>query len=126
MDASHLIAQLLGLIYLVVGIGVFLNEARYKKLITEFTNNAALGYIGGILALICGYLIITFGPNVWEVSVEGLITLIGWLAALKGVLYLVRPDIIKNMAGYWSKNMPLATLICIVIGGLLSYYGYLM
>lgn len=126
MDASHLIAQILGLVYVVVGVGVLLNPARYKKLVTEFTSNVGLGYIGGVLALVAGYLIVTFGPGVWEVSYEGLITLIGWLALIKGVVYLVRPDLMKKWTANFSKNVQSMTVVCLVLGLALSYYGYLM
>lgn len=126
MDASHLIAQILGLVYVVVGVGMVLDGPRYKKLVTEFTSNVALMYIGGVLALLAGYLIVTFGPGVWEVSYEGLITLIGWLALIKGVVYLTRPDLLKNMASYWSKNVQMASILCIVLGLALGYYGYMM
>ena len=126
MDASHLIAQILGLVYLVVGIGVVVDGDRYRKLIAEFSTNVAFGYFGGVLALIAGYLIITFGPGVWTVSYEGLITLIGWMALIKGVLYLVWPGVLTNLAGWWANKLHVATVICFVFGIALSYYGYML
>lgn len=126
MDSSQLIAQMLGLVYLVVAVGIAFNPDRYKKLCKEFTSSIGLGYIGGVLALLTGYLIITFGPNTWEASYEGLITLIGWMALVKGVLYIVRPEVLKDVGSWWTKNLQLATLIALVLGLALSYYGYVL
>ena len=125
MDASHLIAQMLGLIYVVVGVGVLMDSTRYTKLFSELQSNVALSYIGGVITLLCGYLIITFGPNTWTVSFEGLITLIGWVSLLKGVLFLVRPTALFAPAQFWLKNMQLASGICIVLGLTLGYYGFM-
>lgn len=125
MDASHLIAQMYGIIVVAVGIGAYLEPARYKKIISDYKSNAAMLYLGGAMATAVGYLIVTFGPNVWEFSPEGLITLIGWMALIKGVLLLVKPDTVMNLAGYWTKNLQQMSLLCLVMGGYLLYFGFM-
>lgn len=125
MDTSHLIAQMLGLIYIVVGIGILVDTPRYRKLMDEIQSNALVWYFGGVAALITGFLIVTFGPNTWTVTIEGLITLIGWIALAKGVLLLVMPSVLLSTARMWIKNLQLASGIVIVLGLLLGYYGFM-
>lgn len=125
MDTSHFIAQILGLIYVVVGIGILVDPNRYRKLVDELASNTLFLYYGGIAALVTGYLIITFGPNTWGLSPEGLITLIGWLALIKGVLLTIQPSIVLNTARMWTQNLQITSGIVIVLGLLLGYYGFM-
>lgn len=126
MDASHLIAQLYGLLCVVVGIGVCVNPTRYKKLLSGFFADPGFLYFGGAFALTVGYLIVTFGPNVWEVSFEGLITLIGWVALIKGIILLIQPELLKDHTKFWTSNMQMTSLISLILGGALCYYGFVL
>ena len=126
MESSHLIAQVLGLIYTVVAIGILINTQRFAKVYNDLMGNSALLYFGGVASLTVGYLIITFGPNMWTVSFEGLITLIGWIALVKGAVLVISPDAIKGVAGFWMKNMQLAGGVVLILGLLIGYYGFAM
>lgn len=125
MDATHVIAQMIGLVYVVAGIGILMNPLRLKQLIADFTTNAGLGYLGGLLALLSGYAIVTFGPNTAELSFEGLVSLIGWIAIVKGIVYLWKPELIAQMAGFFIRNAMLAGGFCLIVGLTLGYYGFM-
>ena len=57
------IFQIFSLVYLAVGIGILINPAFYKKLIEDFIESASVLYLGGIMALVVGYLILVYSPQ---------------------------------------------------------------
>ncbi|MHC5101127.1 MAG: hypothetical protein ACYSOG_04750, partial [Planctomycetota bacterium] len=52
------IFQLFSLVYLAVGVGMLISPGFYKKLFTDFCENAAVMYLGGVSALAIGYVIL--------------------------------------------------------------------
>jgi uncharacterized protein YjeT (DUF2065 family) len=86
------IFQIMSIVYIAVGIGIFINPDFYKKLFEDFIENAAVLYLGGITALVVGYLILAF-HNTWTKDLSVIITIVGWLALIKGILILIQPKI---------------------------------
>jgi hypothetical protein len=123
MENSVMIAQVLGLMYLSIGIGMLLSPAHYDKLLNEFENNASLIYLGGIFALLIGYIILHMN-SAWEGSYIGAITLIGWIACVKGVILLAKPDAIMGQMAFWKKQRTLMQVVVIALGAVFAYYGF--
>jgi len=99
------IVQLLGLIYLGLGLGFFLNPKALKKVLEGFTDSLALGYIGGIAAMIVGYAIIMH-HNIWAWQWLTIVTVVGWIAFIKGYTLLVFPQWSADMAKKMAKCSP--------------------
>ena len=87
MDTSILLARLIGLLFVVVSIGVFLNQKHYAKMAETFLKNAELYYFSGTIAFVIGTAIITF-HNLWVTDWRVVITVIGWLLNLHTYLLL--------------------------------------
>ena len=87
------IFQIFSIVYITVGIGIFINPGFYKKLFEDFIENAAVMYLGGVIALVVGYLILSFHFTGTR-DISYIITIVGWLALIKGILILVWPKII--------------------------------
>jgi hypothetical protein len=109
------IFTLLGLVYLAIGSGMFVNRQYYKDLFEEFMEKRCVMYLGGIMALSIGYLLVAF-HNIWAWEWGLIITIIGWLALIKGLVILVRPkmmaSIVKGMmTEKCYKVMPLCTIV---------------
>lgn len=98
MDAANFVAALLGPIYIIVGIGILLNPDHYQRMAQDFLRSPALTYIGGAMALAAGISILYF-HNVWTADWRVIITILGWLASLKGAQLLVFP---KSASSLWS------------------------
>ena len=64
MELSILIAKLIGLIYLVIGLGLVINPKYYHKMFDELLSDGALIYLSGIMALVAGFLLVSF-HNIW-------------------------------------------------------------
>ena len=90
MNTANFVAALIGPIYIVVGIGIFLNPNHYSKIIKEFFRSPTLIYLGGAMAFATGLSILYF-HNTWSREWPVIITILGWLACLKGVHFLIFP-----------------------------------
>src|SRR5215470_19007765 len=110
MPTSIFLAKLIGPIALAIGIGVLINRDTYRKLAEEFLSSYALIYLAGILAMTAG-LAIVLNHNIWALEWRVIITLIGWLATLGGVMRIVFP-------------LCVAAAVWIAIGIALCILGY--
>ena len=119
------IFQLFSLVYLAIGIGMLISPDFYKKLFTDFCENAAVMYLGGIMALVIGYLILAF-HNTWTKDLSVIITVIGWLALVKGILILVRPKMMIALTKAMLKENTLKIMATwvILLGLAFSFLGF--
>ena len=120
------IFQLFSLGYIAVGLGILLNPGFYKKLFEDFVENSFALYFGGIIALAIGYLILAF-HNTWTRDWSVIITIVGWLALIKGILILIQPKIIVVLSKAMAKKESLLRIeaVVIILAGLaLAFLGF--
>lgn len=120
------IFQVLSITYIAVGIGILINPAFYKKLFEDFIESASALYLGGIMALVVGYLILAF-HNTWTKDLSVIITIIGWIALIKGIVILVWPKIIIALAGAMTKKagvLKIEAVAVIILGLAFSFLGF--
>jgi len=122
------IFQIFSLIYLAVGVGMLINPGFYKKLFTDFIENAAVMYLGGVMALVIGYLILALrGCSVYCASgFSVIIPIFGWLALIKGILILVQPKMMIAMSKAMLKEnlLKIMAVVIILIGLAFSFLGF--
>lgn len=126
MESSIFIAKLLGPYAIIMSIGIMFNLTIYKNIIRDFLKNSALLYLGGIFMLVFGLLIILF-HNFWVFDWFVVITILGWLGLIKGILLIVYPNcIIKISKAYLVNNNLLLThsAVIFIIGLILIVFGY--
>jgi len=63
--------------------------------------------------------------NIWVKDWRVLITLIGWIAVIKGVLLIAFPQLISLFKG-WYKNTRAWGILIIVLGLLFGYLGFVI
>ncbi len=120
------IFQLIGIIYLAVGIGIIINPDFYKKMIAHFTENSSAIYLGGLASLVIGFLLVSF-HNIWVTDWPVIITILGWAALIKGLFLLVLPKAsikISNAFKEMKKLMNIWSTIVIILGALLCWLGF--
>jgi len=125
METSIFIAQIISIAYLAIGLGMLLNSAYYKKLF-DAVQDAGIIYLGGIMALVIGFLLVTY-HNVWEGSWVVIITIFGWAALLKGVVLLVFPKWMISLTKSMMKCkqiVPTAGIVVLILGAVLGYFGF--
>ena len=126
METSIFIAKILGLVYIAVGLGMFFSSSYYRKMLEGITKCAGFMYLGGIMALVVGFLIVTY-HNVWVGSWVVLITIIGWIALLKGLLLLIFPETMVNLTSVFTKekNFAIWRFFPLILGLIFGYFGFL-
>ena len=127
MNTSLFIARLLGPIWVIVGIGMLLNQKTFQRVCEDFCKNQALVFFSGMAPLFFGFIIV-LTHNIWVSDWPVLITIFGWMGIIKGIWITVFPNSVeKFMLGY-TKNPKLLTfhsVACIVLGGVMIYLGYM-
>jgi len=110
------IFRIFGLIYLLVGLGFIFDFKYYKEMLQDFFKNKTVLYVFAIMALLTGFLLITY-HNVWTGGWSVVITVLGWLAFLKGAVALVFPSFFMKMANFWiKKGYGILSRVCIILG----------
>jgi hypothetical protein len=126
MENSVLIAKILGPYCVIVAIGLMFNLKFYQRMIEDFFKNAALIYLGGIMALIIG-IVIVLSHNVWVAGWPIIITIFGWGGLIKGIWLIVFPNSVGKITQLYQKKPALLRIhmiIILVIGLFLSAKGY--
>ena len=125
METSTLIAKIIGLIYLSFGVGILLNGNYYKKEIPKLLENTAYLIFGGFMAIIFGVLIIE-NHNYWVKNWSVLITIIGWIALIKGIVLLAFPTVISMYKSFFNNVNFYAILgvLVLMFGLFFTYFGY--
>jgi uncharacterized protein YjeT (DUF2065 family) len=120
------IFQFIGLFYLVVGFGIFINPGYFKKVMDAFMTNLAISYLGGIMALFLGYSLVYY-HNIWKLDWTVIITIIGWLALAKGLALLLTPasfpKIFKTLERS-KRYLLICASVFVVFGLILMYLGF--
>jgi len=130
MTNSTVIARLMGPVLLFMGIGAVIGllgrfPEGYVGVLREINNQSAT-LILGMFALLAGLAIVNV-HNLWVSDWRVIITILGWLAIVRGALSLLFPNkmygigetILASRSGTMS-----GAVIVLVLGGILSWMGY--
>lgn len=123
MELSILVAKTMALVYLSVGIAALTNKISFRKMIEDFEKSPALTYIGGLMALVIGMLLVEY-HNFWVKDWTVIVTILGWIAVVKGVMLLAFPQSVCYFKG-WFKNSQIFSVFVIILGLVLGYFGFL-
>ncbi|MFA5023921.1 MAG: hypothetical protein WC523_03130 [Patescibacteria group bacterium] len=116
--------QILGLFYFAAGLGMMINPGFFKKMLGNMAESPLAIYLGAIMALAVGYLLVTF-HNVWTLHWTILITIIGWVALIKGLFILVFPtSSIKMTSKMGEKMLTFGGIIVAILGAVLIVLGF--
>jgi hypothetical protein len=126
MSNSILIARIGALIYLSVGLGVFINASHFRKIVDDLVKSPGAAYISAIMALIMGCLMVNV-YNVWVWNWTVLITILGWGAILKGMSGLIFPEQVLTLSNRFTKIKSFNALggIAVILGLILGYFGFI-
>lgn len=126
MQLSKLIAKMAAVIYLSASLGAFISTDYYRQVSDDLFNNAGLTYLSGFVTVIIGFLIVHY-HNIWAKNWTVLITCLGWLALLKGILLIVCPEFVhslsEGMLTDWGLKIFPYSAFC--LGLLFGYFGFL-
>jgi uncharacterized membrane protein len=130
MTTSKYIARLMGPVLLLVALGMvigLLHEGEsYSNLMKEFIGSRALIFITGVLALVAGIAIVN-AHNLWVPDWRVIVTVLGWLLVVRGVINLVFPVWAQTLGDRMVASHAgsvAGAAITFVLGAILCIMGY--
>lgn len=127
MDTSVFLAQLIGPILLLVGLGLLFNRAIYREAAEEVIKGRALLYLFGAIEFTAG-LAIVLAHNVWVWNWPVIVTLLGWLLVVRGALRIVVPQQIVDFGAKLLRDsstlLSVSGFVVLVLGAVLCFFGY--
>ena len=120
------IFQILSIVYIAVGVGMLINPDFYRRMFEDFIEHVSVMYLGGVMALGIGYLILAF-HNTWTEDLSVIITIIGYLALIKGIAILVQPKLIVGLAKVMTEKpglLRIEGIAVVIIGVGFSFLGF--
>lgn len=122
MENSLNIAMFLFLYLLAAGVALLVNTNYILQAINDLINNKGLMLITGFMALMFGAFVISF-HGFYKFEWPLLITIIGWLSFIKGILYLVSDKLIKKVSNFYQseKTVQIHAVIVLLLA---AYFGY--
>ena len=126
MNISIFLAKALGLYLIFISIAYILNKKRFKPLLLNMMNNPELMLISGFIPLIIGILIVV-SHNMWVKDWRVIITIVGWLALIKGINIILFPEFLVKMSIKWIHNNTayyITFFFTLLMGVVLLYFGW--
>ena len=130
MTTSKYIARLMGPVLLLVGIGMALGLMHegesYSSLIKEFISSRALIFVTGVLALVAGLAIVN-AHNLWVPDWRVIVTVLGWVLVVRGVVNLLLPVWAQSLGDRMAASAAgsvTGAAISFVLGAILCIMGY--
>ncbi|HEY2227365.1 MAG TPA: hypothetical protein VGI22_06400 [Xanthobacteraceae bacterium] len=126
MATSIFLAKLLGPILVLAAVAVYVNRKSLDTIGQEFLRSNALLLLLGFLDFTAG-LAIVLTHNVWVADWRVIITLLGWLLLIRGIVRTLIPDQVKPYGVKLMRNKNAVTgvlAVTLVLGLALSYFGY--
>jgi hypothetical protein len=127
MATSIFLARLIGPIALLAGLALVFNRTVYRAMADEFLRSHGLIVLSGVMTLAAG-LAIVLTHNVWSADWRVVITVLGWLFVISGIVRMGLPQHAAALGRrVLAGPMPLciAAAFDIAIGVVLCIFGYI-
>ncbi|MCA9362406.1 hypothetical protein KC906_03440 [Candidatus Kaiserbacteria bacterium] len=125
MEVSLFLAQLFGLTLVVFILIALLRPVFLEAALRDLRPYSFPLLIAGFVGIIGGLAVI-LSHNVWEMSWRVIITIFGWAALAKGVMYVAFPEYLLRTAGkvLGDRCRTPVLLIALLFGIYLTYQGF--
>jgi len=125
MELSILIAKITSVVYLSAALGAVFNRDHYRRVVDDLFNNAALTYFMGFTAVILGFLMVNYHNN-WAKDWTVLVTILGWLALIKGVLIIAVPRFVQSYSKliFEGRGVQFFPYVAAFLGLAFGYFGF--
>jgi len=125
---TRFLSKLIGIFCVIVALPMALNKPATLQMVTALVIDAPVLYLFGLTLVAVGLATI-LSHNVWSGGVVPvLVTLVGWLTLLKGLLFLFLPP--PDAVGIATWGVPYAhyyyldVALAFVLGAYLTYEGF--
>ena len=122
---SIFLAKLIGFAFLIVGFALIIKTKNFQKTFKEISKSDAFMTLIAILPLVAG-LGVVLSHNIWINNWTVMITIIGWVMLIIGLVRLFFHKFIMEKIAMISKNkitIKTIGLVLIVIGAVLLFFS---
>lgn len=123
MDHVYWLARILGPLFTIMGVWMIVRNKDLMKIWASVKANYACFYLGGVLNLLIGLTVLsTFCEWSWDLPV--LITIVGWISVVRGLLVLFAPDWVMARAAALEPFSRAWAIIPLFFGLGISYLAF--
>ena len=125
MEIVNFLALLWGFILVIIPLSFLVNSKNTKTIFHIIEDEKMLLFVGMISTVLGIVSIVTY--NIFDKSWQILITLLGWIILIKGIVLLFTPKIIVNLYRRFGEDnilIPIKLLLTIIIGCFLLFMGF--
>ncbi len=124
MGTSIFLAKLVGLYYLIFALLCLLRKKQVTGVAKELIASKSALAVSAEISMLFG-LVIVIDHSIWEMSWRGLITLLGYLMILRGIMrFAFQAQVKKFGSMMMSKCFWPTIIITLIIGIYLTYCGF--
>lgn len=124
-EVTLFLAKVFGIYLIIMGLYLLLRYDHLKNVASDFVKFSGLQAMGGALSLIVGLLVVV-SHNVWVWNWPVIITLLGYMAVLKGINRLFFSDWEKKMVNRMNSTSFFIYMgaFTTLLGLFLAYKGF--
>lgn len=123
MDRSLFLARLMGPTFVAVALGMLTNLGMYESMITEALHPGVLFYLSGLLSLLAGLAIINL-HNRWRADWRVIITVLGWLMTIGGIMRIVLPQVAIAVGSTIYGGRASTIVAALIVGTLGAFQSF--
>lgn len=123
MASSTALASIFGPLLIITSFWTLLYKDNMKKVLDSLKKTPALVYFIGVLNVLIGMAFVT-SFNYWYMGVEVLVTLLGWLFLIRGLILMFFPKAFEKMLQNFQSSYILFSLIGIAWGIALTWFAF--
>ena len=123
MTTSKMIAGLIGPTLVAIGAAILFNLSIFPAMMEQVTRDPGLVFLTGILLFVVGLAIVR-AHNSRAGGWPLMLTVLGWLAILGGLIRMFFPARLGAIAASLGQGIIAVAVIMLVIGAFLSFKAY--
>ncbi len=127
-ERTTFLSKLIGIYCILAVLPMAINKQSTVETVTALVHNAPLAFVVGLILMAAGVAMI-LSHNVWSGgALPIIVTLIGWLTLIKGLLFLFLPP--PAAVGFffwgtvWEQLFYVDMAIAFILGAYLTYGGF--
>lgn len=123
MEISLIAAKILGLYLVVSGLFMVFRGKTLPHMVKDLFDHPAVLYLAGVILIFLSALFL-LQANIWDGTWRTVITIIAWATLIKGIIYILAPDMLRQMVTKkLLDTVNLYGVVAIIAGVYLFYIG---
>lgn len=122
MDFTIFFIKFFGYFFFLMSAALLISKEGREAILSVATDKSFI-ISTGFVSLMLGLPVVIL-HNIWSFNVVGLVTILGWMSVLKGVIRIAKPSYVAEMTAKFDPNSKIWLVVALLIGAGLMYAGY--